>query len=192
MIAWGTMARRAVGSTIAFFLLLAVAPAAAAESAAELISTFRLKHGEIRVVRDATLDRIAQEQARAMASKDDLSHEVLGPFARRIAPARAGVAAENIAYGHDSFEKTLGQWIDSSGHRRNLLLHNASRVGVASARDASGKRTYWAMVIAGDYEPKPGKGKRDKEPLVAVKREIAPSGQPKSNGCHIKLLSLCI
>ena len=196
MIAWGTMARRAVGSTIAFFLLLAVAPAAAAESAAELISTFRLKHGEIRVVRDATLDRIAQEQARAMASKDDLSHEVLGPFARRIAPARAGHAAENIAYGHDSFEKTLGQWIDSSGHRRNLLLHNASRVGVASARDASGKRTYWAMVIAGDYEPKPNKGKkdnnRDKEPLVAVKREADSSSRPKANGCHIKLLSLCI
>ena len=189
MIAWGTMARRAVGSTIAFFLLLA-APAMAAESPAELISSFRLKHGENRVTRDATLDRIALEQARTMAAKDNLSHEALGPFPRRIAPARAGRAAENIAYGYESFEKTLGQWIDSSGHRRNLLLHNASRVGVASARDASGKRTYWAMVIAGDYEPKPGK--KDKEPLVAVKREADSSSRPKSNGCHIKLLSLCI
>ena len=83
---------------------------------------------------------------------------MLGPFTRRIAPARAGRAAENIAYGYESFEKTLGQWIDSSGHRKNLLLHNASRVGIASARDASGKRTYWAMVIAGDYEPKPRQG----------------------------------
>jgi uncharacterized protein YkwD len=164
----------------------------AAESPAELISSFRLKHGEVRVVRDATLDRIAQEQARAMAGKDNLSHEVLGPFTRRIAPARAGRAAENIAYGYENFEKTLGQWVDSSGHRRNLLLHNASRVGIASAKDASGKRTYWAMVIAGDYEPKPGKGKRDMEPLVAVKREAAPSARPKASGCHIKVLSLCI
>jgi hypothetical protein len=98
-------------------------------------------------------DRIALEQARAMAAKDNLSHKVLGPFTRRIAPARAGRAAENIAYGYESFEKTLDQWIDSSGHRRNLLLHNASRVGVASAKNASGKRTYWAMVIAG-CEPK--------------------------------------
>jgi hypothetical protein len=47
-------------------------------------------------------------------------------------------------------------------------------------------------VIAGDYEPKPGKGKRDKEPLVAVKREGASVGRPKSNDCHIKLLGLCI
>jgi hypothetical protein len=74
--------------------------------------------------------------------------------------------------------------------RKNLLLHNASRVGVASATDVSGKRTYWAMVIAGDYEPP--KGKRDRQPLVAVKREVKPLGQPKSKGCHIKLLGLCI
>ena len=186
---WGTMTRRAVGRVIAGFLLLA-APAMAAESPAELISGFRVKHGEVHVVRDATLDRIALEQARAMAAKDHLSHEVLGPFTGRIAPARAGRAAENIAYGYESFEKTLGQWIDSSGHRKNLLLHNASRVGVASAKDASGKRTYWAMVIAGDYEPP--KGKKDREPLVAVKRDAKPLGRPKANGCHIKVLSLCI
>lgn len=189
------MTRRAVGGAIAGLLLLA-APAMAAGSPAEQISAFRQKHGEPRVVRDATLDRIAMDQARAMAAKNDLSHDALGPFNRRMAPARAGRAAENIAYGYDSFEKTLGQWIDSSGHRRNLLLHNASRVGIASARDASGKRTYWAMVIAGDYEPKPGKGRKDKEPVVAVKREAAASGKPKagakSSECRIKVLSLCI
>ena len=184
------MTPRAVGGVTACFLLL-TAPAVAAESPAELISGFRLKHGEVRVVRDATLDRIALEQARAMAAKNNLSHEVLGPFNRRIAPARAGRAAENIAYGYESFEKTLGQWIDSSGHRKNLLLHNASRVGIASARDASGKRIYWAMVIAGDYEPK-SKGKKAREPVVAVKREGKPSGRPKSSDCHIKVFSLCI
>src|ERR1700760_5199484 len=154
----GTMTFRAIGAAIAGVLALA-APAVAAEPPADLISSFRLKHGEVRVVRDATLDGIALAQARAMAAKDNLSHEVLGAFSRRVAPARAGRAAENIAYGYESFEKTLGQWIDSSEHRKNLLLHNASRVGIASARDPSGKRTYWAMVIAGDYEPKPGKGR---------------------------------
>jgi hypothetical protein len=187
---WGPMTLRAVGKVVAGILLL-TAPVMAAESPAELISGFRLKHGEVRVMRDATLDRIALEQARAMAAKNDLSHDVLGPFTRRIAPAGAGRAAENIAFGYESFEKTLDQWIDSSGHRKNLLLHNASRVGIASAKDVSGKRTYWAMVIAGDYESKPTR-KRNKEPLVAVKREAKPSSQPKSSGCHIKVLSLCI
>src|SRR6185312_14949206 len=136
------MVGRATKALIAAFLLICAVQGAAAESPAEMISSFRLKHGEVKVVRDATLDRIALEQARAMAAKDNLSHEVLGSFTRRMAPARAGRAAENIAYGYESFEKTLGQWIDSSGHRKNLLLHNASRVGIASAKDASGKRTY--------------------------------------------------
>src|SRR5215470_9189150 len=165
------MKRRAMKSLILGTVLTFSAHAARAETAAELISRFRAQHGEARVTRDGTLDRIAQEQARAMASREQLGHEVLGSFSSRIAPSRAGRAAENIAYGYDSFEKTLQQWIDSSEHRKNLLLHNASRVGVASARDASGKRTYWAMEIAGDYE-KPGK--RIKEPVVAVvKRTVA-------------------
>ena len=186
----GTMTSRAIAAAIAG--LLTIAPAIAAEAPAELISNYRLRHGEVRVVRDATLDRIAMEQARAMAAKDVLSHQVLGAFSRRVAPAKAGRAAENIAYGYESFEKTLGQWIDSSEHRKNLLLHNASRVGIASARDASGKRTYWAMVIAGDYEPKPSKGRKSSEPLVAVRREVPPASKPKSGDCHIRVLSLCI
>jgi len=38
-------------------------------SAAAMISDFRLKHGEGRVTLDATLTRIAHEQAAAMAAK---------------------------------------------------------------------------------------------------------------------------
>ena len=167
----------------ALLALIASSASAAESSPAELISRFRLQHGEIRVTQDATLNRIALEQARAMAARDSLDHDVLGKFGARIAPSRAGRAAENIAYGYDSFDKTLDQWIASSEHRKNLLLHNASRVGIASAKDGSGRRTYWAMEIAGDYEPPPAKGK--KLPAV-VKRK------PASVTCHIKLLGLCI
>jgi hypothetical protein len=192
------MTRRAILVLATGLSLTFSAPPAAAESPAELISNYRLKHGEVRVTRDATLDRIAMEQARAMAAKDHLSHDALGPFARRMAPSGAGRAAENIAYGYESFEKTLGQWIDSSEHRRNLLLPRATRVGIASAKDASGKRTYWAMEIAGDYEPKPGKGKGGR--IVAggpnegpvVKREVVATKKRAASKCHINLLGLCL
>jgi len=192
------MIRRAISASFAGFLLVLSASVAVAESPAELISNYRLKHGEVKVVRDATLDRIAMEQARAMAAKDHLSHDALGSFSRRIAPSGAGRAAENIAYGYESFEKTLGQWIDSNEHRRNLLLRNATRVGIASARDASGKRTYWAMEIAGDYEPKPGRGKGGR--IVAggpnegpvVKREVVATRKRAASKCHINLLGLCL
>lgn len=190
-----TKIARGASLLIAMCLLLAHTSTAAAETPAELISSFRLKHGEVRVTRDATLDRIALAQARAMAEKDELSHEVLGSFTSRIAPSHAGRAGENIAYGYDTFDKTLDQWIASSEHRANLLLHKATRIGIASAKDKSGKRTYWAMEIAGDYEPKSRKGRlvadASKEgPLV--KREVIRSSPRKSGDCHIKLLSLCI
>src|ERR1700694_5042831 len=136
-------------------VLLFCGSAAAEASPAEMISGFRVKHGERRVTMDATLSRIALEQAKAMAAKDTLDHDVLGSFSSRIAPSKSGRAAENIAYGYDSFEKTLDQWINSTGHRKNLLLPKASRVGVASATSAVSHRTYWAMEIAGDYEPAP-------------------------------------
>jgi uncharacterized protein YkwD len=182
---------RVVTMLTAVSLLMISAHSAAADSPSELISKFRIAHGEVRVTSDATLNRIAADQARAMAAKDNLSHEALGSFTSRIAPSRAGRAAENIAYGYDNFEKTLGQWINSSEHRKNLLLHNATRVGIASAKDASGKRTYWAMEIGGDYEPPPSKGRKSEKTLVAAKGKPA-SAKPSSSKCHISLLGLCL
>jgi uncharacterized protein YkwD len=171
----------------AFFLLMVLlfcGSAAAESSPAEMISDFRVKHGERRVTVDATLSRIAMEQAKAMAAKDTLDHEVLGSFGSRIAPARSGRAAENIAYGYDSFEKTLDQWIASTGHRKNLLLRNASRVGVASARSASSRRTYWAMEIADEPKPPPRAASKG-TPLAAKRKSPAQS-------CRVKILSICL
>lgn len=164
-------------------VLLSGGLAAAASSPAEMISDFRLKHGEGRVTMDATLNRIALEQAQAMAAKDTLDHAVLGSFSSRIAPAKSGRAAENIAFGYDSFEKTLDQWIASTGHRNNLLLHNASRVGIASARSASSRRTYWAMEIAGDYEPPRIAG--------AKKTPAATKRTSPAQSCRARLLGIC-
>jgi uncharacterized protein YkwD len=171
---------------LALILLCGGGLAAAASSPAEMISDFRLKHGEGRVTIDATLNRIALEQAKAMAAKDSLDHSVLGSFSSRIDPAGAGRAAENIAYGYDTFEKTLGQWIESTEHRKNLLLHNASRIGVASARSANLHRTYWAMEIAGDYEPPPTMAsKRIRSPAPAKRK-------PSAQTCRLKLLGICL
>jgi uncharacterized protein YkwD len=188
------MTHRAMRTLIAVSLLMASAHSAAAEgSPAELISNFRIQHGEVRVTSDATLNRIALEQARAMAAKEQLDHGVLGSFSVRIAPSRAGRAAENIAYGYDNFDKTLGQWIASSEHRKNLLLHNATRVGIASAKDASGRRTYWAMEIAGDYAPPPSKKKGEKaSPQASPKASSPAKRKPASAACHINLLGLCL
>jgi hypothetical protein len=169
---------------ISFCLAFAVCSLAFAQPAPEppavMISNYRLQHGEGRVTSDAILNRIAHEQAAAMASKDVLDHGVLGPFSSRVAPSKAHRTAENIAYGHDSFSKTLGQWINSSGHRENLLMHGATKVGVASAKNTTTGRTYWAMVIAGGYE----------EPRSRSKKPT----RSKHGGanCRLELAGLCL
>jgi len=159
----------------------AQAPAAPA-APAEIISNYRLQHGEGRVTVDSTLNRIAREQAAAMASRDVLDHGVLGPFSSRVASSKSERAAENIAFGYDDFSKTLDQWIDSPEHRKNLLMHGASKVGVASAKSATTRRTYWAMVIAGGYERS-----RSRSPSAKP-----PTSRHAEQTCRIKILGLCL
>ena len=174
-----------------FLSLVLLTPGIAqAASPAEMISDYRLAHGERRVILDPTLSRIAREQADAMAAKDALSHEVLGGFSKRVSPAGAGRAAENIAYGYDSFPKTLNQWIESSEHRKNLLLHDASRIGVGSAKSSTTGRIYWAMEIAGDYE----RSKITERPKIAGTKTVV-AAKPKTHAvqaCRLKILGLCL
>ena len=117
----------------------------ATDDPAVLISAFRHQHGEDSVVINAALTRIAQEQADAMAMRDLLDHNALAPFSSRIGRSGLSLAGENIARGYADFASTLKQWINSAGHRANLLLHGAKWIGVAHAQN--GHRIYWAMVI---------------------------------------------
>jgi hypothetical protein len=166
-------------------------PAAAQDGgAAAAISKFRAQHGLGRVIHDAKLTRIAQDQANAMAAKNLLDHSALGSFHSRVAPAGAAYAAENIAYGYDDFPRTLDQWIHSSGHRANLLLKEGSRVGVAHARNAAAKRTYWAMVIGGGYES--SKTKQPGQTEARSKSRSPEKKPPRSSPCRISLLGLCL
>lgn len=177
---------------------------AVAQSPADKVSAFRAQNREGKVAPDATLTRLAREQADAMAAKDILDHGAAGDFNQRIAPTGAGNAAENIAYGNTTFDKTLDQWIRSPGHRKNLLLRNATRLGVASARSERTGRTYWAMVIAGGYEPRraPKAKSKAKEPTDRLratsgdKPKQAPKQTPKATAtkknCTFSLLGLCL
>jgi len=121
-------------------------------TAAALISQFRAEHGMGAVKPDPDLSRLARSQASAMAAAGVLSHSVAGDFASRI--RSAGIlyapAAENIGAGFYSLRSVLESWKNSPGHRENLLLSGATRIGLARA-DAPGKSygVYWALVIAG-------------------------------------------
>ncbi len=142
---------RPVVLALAFSLCLTAA--AAADDYAGAISAYRRAHGLSAVRPDSRLSAVALKQAQAMASTGSVSHSAGGNFAMRVAPLRKSrifknMAAENIGAGFLSFAEMLKQWEDSRGHRENLLMAGARRVGVASVNNPkSPYRKFWAMVI---------------------------------------------
>ena len=127
---------------------LSFAVTATAADYAGAISAYRRAHKLPAVKLDSRLSAVALKQARAMAATGAVSHSAGGNFAARVAPLRKSRAAENIGAGFLSFSEMLKQWEASAGHRENLLMMRARRVGVASVDDPkSPYRKFWAMVI---------------------------------------------
>lgn len=133
---------------LALCLSLSFAVTATAADYAGAISAYRRAHGLPAVRPDSRLSAVALKQAQAMATTGTVSHSAGGNFAMRVAPLRKSRAAENIGAGFLTFAEMLKQWEDSAGHRENLLMLGARRVGVAAVDNPkSPYRKFWAMVI---------------------------------------------
>lgn len=57
------------------------------------------------------------------------------------------MAAENLAAGQSTPAEVILGWMNSPGHRANLLAAQAREAGFGVARGVDG-RLYWAMVAA--------------------------------------------
>jgi len=113
------------------------------------VGAYRHAYGLPGVQMDARLNALAPQQVEAMASSETISHSPAGEFSSRVADLQRRMAAENIAAGNTNFSDTLKQWEDSAGHRENLLMAGARRIGVASVAKLSSRyRMFWAMLIA--------------------------------------------
>lgn len=62
---------------------------------------------------------------------------------RRMSHSKNGYA-ENVAYGQDSPESVMRAWMNSPGHRKNILNSRAGTIGVGCARSADG-RLFWTQ-----------------------------------------------
>ena len=83
----------------------------------------------------------AQERARTwsqhMASTGTMSHQPLGPV---MSGCGARGAAENVAFGNISAAQMVTNWMNSSGHRANILNPNYTHIGVGMAERSDGRR----------------------------------------------------
>jgi uncharacterized protein YkwD len=129
-------------------VMLALSGSAWSADFASQLNVYRRAHGLSPVRMDSRLSAVAAQQARAMAAASVVNHTAGGAFTTRIAKLRAGRAAENVAAGFLTSAETLKQWQDSAGHRENLLMPGARRVGIASVNNPrSPYRKFWAMLI---------------------------------------------
>jgi len=89
----------------------------------------------------SSLHALAQQHANDMARRNSLDH---AGFMQHRGPA--GAVAENVAMGCATEACARRMWMQSQGHRANMMLGGCQ--AVASAVSASGRR-YWAMEIGG-------------------------------------------
>lgn len=60
-----------------------------------------------------------------------------------------GYCGENIAAGQRSPEAVVESWMNSSGHRANILNENFKNIGVGCTFTSSGYKVYWTQVFTG-------------------------------------------
>ena len=94
--------------------------------------------------RDATLDAAAQEWANEMSRMGTMVHSSNDWRAARI-PSGWTTNGENIAYGHASASSVMTAWMDSAGHRANILRTSFTRMGVGYV--STGR--FWVQIFAG-------------------------------------------
>lgn len=119
-----------------------------------LTNAYRQQNGLPALTFNNKLISAAQKHSRDMALNDYFSHYGLNgstPFDRIKAEGyRYSSAAENIAAGYFTAEEVVQAWIDSPGHRENLLRASVKQIGIGYfylAND-TGKlnfNTYWTQ-----------------------------------------------
>ncbi len=146
------------------FLLFAAALAVAAEPAPkdefkltekeqkllDLTNAERKAAGAAELKPNPKLFAAARGHSENMATQLVLAHTLDDKtFDQRIKDAGYdfGAAAENIAEGQDTPEEAVRSWMNSEGHKVNLLNADFTEVGLAVRKGENGRR-FWTQVFA--------------------------------------------
>ncbi|WP_374622227.1 CAP domain-containing protein [Devosia sp.] len=120
------------------------------------INGTRARYGKPPLRYNTQLESAARVQARLMASKDQLSHDLGLSLHRRVVDSGfVGASGENVAGGQRTLEQAIAGWLNSKGHRETLLSTRFEEFGLAVAAVPAGKNSrygiYWAFIAGGPY-----------------------------------------
>lgn len=119
-----------------------------AEQVVELVNQERTKAGLSAV----TLDQNIASAALVRAKEIETSFSHTRPNGSKFSTAltEQGVtfkgAGENIAWGQKSPEAVIPAWMNSEGHRANILNKNFTKIGVGYYQNAAG-RNFWTQLF---------------------------------------------
>ncbi|MEO6395985.1 MAG: CAP domain-containing protein [Devosia sp.] len=103
------------------------------------------------------LEQAARSQAKLMASKGQLEHNLGVTLRQRVTAAGYFTAVgENIAGGQQTLEQAILGWLNSPGHRATLLSDKFVEFGLAVESVHSGVKSrygiYWCFIAGGPVE----------------------------------------
>lgn len=135
---WGTTVRTTAAPT---------GDAAMAAEVTRLVNVERAKVGCTALRVDSRLAAAARLHSIDMATKNYFSHTSLdgrSPWDRIQAQGYTAGSAENIAAGQPSAASVVSAWMNSAGHRANILSCSNKAVGVGIGHGGS-YRIYWTQ-----------------------------------------------
>ena len=113
-----------------------------------LVNEERAKYGLGALKRASDLDALARAHSQDMINRHFFDHtnpDGQSPFDRmRAAGISYRAAAENIAYGQRSAAAVMDAWMNSSGHRANILNGTYTEIGIGAVKN-SGGTIYWTQ-----------------------------------------------
>lgn len=122
------------------------------DAALASINDYRREKGLRALAIDDKLTRAAKAHSTDLAKWDRISHygsDGSNPWDRvKRAGFKAQLAAENVGTGQASFDEVFKGWKQSPGHNKNLLLADATHMGIALVRDPRTEfKTFWTLVL---------------------------------------------
>ncbi|MEF9952393.1 MAG: CAP domain-containing protein [Clostridium sp.] len=119
------------------------------EQVFKLVNEERAKAGLSPMVLDKKISDVARVKSKDMADNNYFSHTSPtygSPFdMMKKFGISYGYAGENIAKGQTTAESVMNSWMNSSGHRANILSKNFNKIGIGYVKQ--GGTTYWTQMF---------------------------------------------
>ena len=116
-----------------------------------LVNIERSKRGLQTLTQNWELSRVARYKSQDMIDKGYFAHNSPtygSPFDMIEAfGIRFSAAAENIAQGQRTPQEVMNSWMNSPGHKNNILSPSYYQIGVGAAKDSKGNITWTQMFI---------------------------------------------